>query len=157
MNKDFKSFISIPIFPYKLSWDYCKKQKCDFILSQWKISFQAVDLKGKNFLELLDNDLNPIKLLTTKDSSWLQHFSLSNLLCARASQAIVNHAPIGEYYLKFFFREDSSCLCSLYSIETRQHILHKCKRFNEYWNPRRDIIAHFILFLWFNPSAFSFV
>ena len=34
VNKDFKSFISIPIFPYKLSWDYCKKQKCDFILSQ---------------------------------------------------------------------------------------------------------------------------
>jgi len=49
------------------------------------MSFQAADLKGNFFLELLDNDLNPIKPLTTKGSPWLQHFSLSNLLCARAS------------------------------------------------------------------------
>ena len=64
MDKDSKSFNSVPIFLYKSSWDFCKKWKCDSVLSQWKIFFQVADLKGKNFLELLDTDLNPIEPLT---------------------------------------------------------------------------------------------
>jgi len=120
------------------------------------MSFQAADLKERNFLELLDNNLNPIKLLTIKDGSWLQQFSHSNSLYTRATRAIVNHVPIGEYYLKFFPREDFLYLCGLYPIETRRHILYECKRFNKYWNPRRDTIAYFALFLQFNSSAFSF-
>ena len=123
---------------------------------QWRISFQVADLKRRNFLELLDNNLNPIEPLNIKGSPWLQQFGHSNLLCARATRAIVNHVLISKYCLRFFPREDFSCLCSIYLIETRRHILHKCKRFNKYWNPRRDTIAHFALFLQFNPSAFSF-
>ena len=96
------------------------------------MSFQASDLKGKNFLELLDSDLKPIKPLAIKDNSWLQHFGHSNSLCTRATRAIINHAPIGEYYLRFFPREDFSCPYSLYPIESRQHILYDCKRFNKY-------------------------
>jgi len=68
MDKDSKSFNSVPIFLYKSSWDFCKKWKCDSVLSQWKMFFQVADLKGKNFLELLDTDLNPIKPLTIKGS-----------------------------------------------------------------------------------------
>jgi len=83
------------------------------------MSFQAADLKGKNFLELLDNNLNPIELLTIKGGPWLQQFGHSNSLCARATRAIVNHTPIGEYHLRFFPREDFSCPCGLYPIETR--------------------------------------
>ena len=63
----------------------------------------------------------------------LLHFGLSNSLCTRVSWAIVNHTPIGKYCLKFFPMEDFSCLYGLYSIETRQHILHEYKRFNKYW------------------------
>jgi len=118
--------------------------------------FQAADLKGRNFLELLDYNLNPIEPLNIKGGPWLQQFSYSNLLCARATRAIVNHASIGKYCLRFFPREDFLCLCGIYPIETRRYILHECKRFNKYWNPRRDTIAHFALFLQFNPSAFSF-
>ena len=134
VDKDSKSFVSTPIFPCKSSWNYCKKWECNSILSQWKMSFQVADLKGNFFLELLDNDLNPIEPSTAKGGPWLQHFSLSNLLYARAFQAIVNHALISKYCLKFFPREDFLCLCSLYPIETRWHILHECKRFNRYWN-----------------------
>ena len=117
------------------------------------MSFQAADLKGKFFLKLLDNNLNPIKPLTIKGSPWLQHFSHSNLLCTRATRTIVNHASIGEYHLKFFSRKDFSYLCRLYPIETRWYILHDYKRFNKYWNPRRDTIAHFSLFLQFNSNV----
>ena len=119
MDKDSKSFNSVPIFSYKSSWDYCKKQECDTVLSQWKMSFQMSDIKGKNFLELLDSDLKPIKLLAIKGSPWLQHFGYSNSLCTRATRAIVNHAPIGEYRLRFFPREDFLCPCGLYPIESR--------------------------------------
>ena len=101
------------------------------------------DLKEKNFLELLDSNFKSIELLAIKDSPWLQHFGHSNLLYTRATRAIVNYTPIGEYYLRFFPKEDFSYLCSLYPIESRQHILFDCKRFNKYWNPRRDTIAHF--------------
>jgi len=118
--------------------------------------FQVSDNKGKNFLELLNNESNLLKLLTIKDGSWLQHFGHLNMLCARATRAIINHAPIGEYQLRFFSREEFIYPCSLYPIKSRQHILHECKRFNNYWNPRRDLIGHFTLFLEFNSNAFTF-
>ena len=66
---------------------------------------------------------------------------------------IVNHAPIGEYRLRFFPQEEFKYLCSLYSIETRYYILHKCKKYNNYWNSRRNTITHFILFLEFNSRV----
>ena len=116
VDKDTKSFDLSPFFPCKSSWDFCKKHECNTILSQWRMSFQALDLKGKNFLELLDDDFNPLEPSTIKGSPWLQHFSHSNSLYARA---IINHAPISEYRLKFFPREEFLCPCGLYPVESR--------------------------------------
>ena len=118
--------------------------------------FQAADSKERHFLDLLDNNLNPIELLSTKGGPWLLHFSYSNMLYVQASRAVTNHAPIGEYWLRFFPREEFDCPCGKYPIETRQHILHEYQRFNNYWNLRRNTITYFILFLQFNSSAFSF-
>ena len=148
--------VSTLLFPCKSSWDFYRKTKCNSILSQWRMLLQAADSKGRNFLDLLDDNLNPIEPSSIKGSPWLQCFSHSNSLCAQASEAIINHAPIGEYQLRFFPREEFACPCGNYLIKTRRHILHECKRFNNYWNPRRDTITHFTLFLQFNSSAFSF-
>ena len=156
MDKDTKIMVFTLLFSYKPSWDFCRKTDCDSILSQWRMLFQAVDSKEKNFLDLLDDDLDPIEPSSIKDSPWLQHFGHSNSLCTQASRAIINHALIGEYWLRFFSREEFTYPYSNYLIETRWHILHECKRFNNYWNLRRDTIAHFMLFLQFNTSAFSF-
>jgi len=57
----------------------------------------VLDLKEKNFLELLDNKSNPIELLAIKGYLWLQYFGHSNSLCTRATRAIVNYTLIGEY------------------------------------------------------------
>jgi len=84
----------------------------------------------------LDDDLNPIKLSYAKGRLWLKVFGHSNLLCARALRAIVNHAPIEEYHLRFFPKEEFKCLYSLYPIELRKHSLHNCTRYNNYWNLR---------------------
>ena len=118
--------------------------------------FQALDNKGRNFLELFDNNLNTVKPNYPKEESQLKYLGHSNSLCTRAMRAIVNHASIDEYWLRFFKQEDFACSYSVYPIETRRHILYKCRRYNGYWNPRKNTLAHFILFLEFNSSTFSF-
>ena len=120
------------------------------------MTFQASDGRGNHFLDLLDNDLNAIKPHQVKGGPWLQLFGHSNSLCAHTTRAITNHAPIGEYRLQFFPSMDFSCPCNNYPIESRRHILHECERFNGYWNPRRDILKHFIMFLTTNSNAFAF-
>ena len=72
--------------------------------------FQASDRKGNQFLDLVDDDFNIIKPSYTKCSPWLQVFGHSNLLCAHATRAITNHAPIGEYQLRFFPNKDFKLL-----------------------------------------------
>ena len=131
VDKDSKSFNPTPSYPYKISWDYCKKSDSNDIIKQWKMTFQASDGKGKHFLNLLDDNFDTIKPVYIKGGPWLQVFGHSNLLCARTMRAITNHAPIGEYCLRFFPNKDFKCPYS-YPIEFRRHILHKCKRFNRY-------------------------
>ena len=157
VNKETKNMVSIPLFPYKSSWDFYKKSECDSILSQWKMTFQVSDSKGRNFLNLLNDDLYLIKLSCAKSGPWLSHFGHSNSLCAWASRAITNYTPIEEYWLRFFPRESFTCPCGIYSIKIRWYILYEYHKFNNYWNPRWNMLAHFYLFLQFNPSTFAFI
>ena len=120
------------------------------------MTFQASDLKGKQFLDLLDGDNNIIEPSYAKEGSWLKVFSHSNSLCTHASCAITNYAPIGKYRLRFFPRKEFKCLCRLYPIKSRHYILHEYGRFNGYWNPRRDSLGHFVMFLVANLSTFAF-
>ena len=120
------------------------------------MTFQASDLKRCQFLNLHNNDNNLLELLYIKESTWLKYFKHSNSLCARATISITNYAPTSEYRLKFFSQEDFSYLYGNYSIKTRWYILHKCRRYNKYWNLRRNMISHFILFLEFNCRTFTF-
>ena len=157
IDKDSKSFNLSPIFPCKIFWDYCKKIDSDNIINQWKMTFQALDGKGRHFLDLVDNNLKDIEPSYTKGGPWLQIFGHSNLLYACATRAITNHAPIGEYRLRFFPNEEFKCLYGNYPIESRRHILYECTRFNGYWNPRRNSLSHFVMFLIANPNAFAFI
>ena len=94
--------------------------------------FQASDGKGRQFLDLVDDNLNIIEPAYTKRGLWLKVFGHSNSLCAHTTRAITNHALIGKYCLRFFSNEDFKCPCSNYSIKSRRHILHECTRFNRY-------------------------
>ena len=120
------------------------------------MTFQASNLKGNQFLDLLDDDNNIIKPSYVKRGSWLKTFGHLIFLCVCAIRAITNHAPIGEYRLRFFSRKEFKCPCSVYPIESRHHILHKCSRFNGYWNLRRNSLSHFIMFLETNLGTFAF-
>ena len=140
-----------------MSWDYSRKIKCDDILNTWKMTFQASDGKGRQFLDLLDDNFNIIKSSYTKGGSWLQSFGHLNLLCTCAMRAIISHTPIGEYRIKFFPNKEFKCPCGTYPIKSRRHILHNCIRFNRYWNPRWNFLSHFVMFLVANPNAFAFI
>ena len=156
VNKKINKFDLVSIFLCKSSWKFNRKNKCNEILNNWKMTFQVSDDKEKYFLDFLNNDLNSIEPTYSKRGSWLKFFGYSNSLYTRATRAITNHALIGEYWLRFFLQEEFSYPCRQHPIETRCHILYECRRFNNYWNPRWDTIAYFILFLEFNNSAFTF-
>ena len=96
------------------------------------MTFQALDGKGQQFLDLVDSNFNAIEPPYTKGSPWLQSFSHSNLLCACATRVITNHTPIGKYQFRFFLKKEFKCSCSNFPIELRRHILHDCIRFNGY-------------------------
>jgi len=140
-----------------MSWDYCKKRDCDDIINHWKMTFQASDGRRRQFLDLVDDNLNIIEPSYTKGGLWLQFFGHSNSLYACTMRAITNHAPIGKYRLRFFPREEFKCPCGNYPFESRKHILHDCMRFNGYWNLRQDSLGHFVMFLVANPNAFAFI
>ena len=120
------------------------------------MTFQVSDAKGRQFLGLLDNDLYPIESLYTKEDLWIKYFKHLNSLYMRATRAIINYASIEEYCLCFFPNEDFSCPCGNYLAESRCHILHNCMRFNNYWNPRRDIISYLVSFSEFHLNVFFF-
>ena len=80
---------------------------------------QSSDAKERQFLELLNNDLYFIELSYSKEGLWLKFFNHSNLLCTRATRAIINHALIREYHLRFFPQEELKCSCEQYPIEMR--------------------------------------
>ena len=120
------------------------------------MTFQASDLKSNHFLDLLDDECCTIEPSYTKGGPWIRYFSHSNMLCARVTQVITNYAPIGEYWLRFFPKEEFSCLYGYYPIKTRHYILYDCRRFNKYWNPMRDTLSQLVAFLEFNLEAFSF-
>ena len=45
-----------PIFTRKSSWEFSRKEKCSSIVHKWQMYFQASEYKGRNFLDLNDNN-----------------------------------------------------------------------------------------------------
>jgi len=120
------------------------------------MTFQALDYKGKNFLDLNDNDKLPTRLTHSKEDAWLKYFGHLNILCTCAVRAITNYALIGKYHLRFFPKEFFTCPYEDYPIKTRNHILYSYRGYGKYWNSKRDSLKDIISFLEFNPGVFSF-
>jgi len=67
-DRDSKEFNPIPVLLSKISWDFCKKADSNNCINLWKMTFQASDGKGKQFYDLVDNNLEIIKPSYTKGS-----------------------------------------------------------------------------------------
>ena len=61
VDNDTKKFNLIPISPSKTLWDFSEKEECDNIIRNWQMTFQASDLRGKQFLDLLDDNFHSIE------------------------------------------------------------------------------------------------
>ena len=97
-----------------------KKKNATLLFTNGKLYFQASGYKERNFLDLNDDNNQPIYPIYTRDSAWIKYFSLSNSMCIHITRLIMNHAPIGKYRLPFAYP------CRDYSIERRRHILFEC-------------------------------
>ena len=157
VDKKTKKFDFVSLYPSKSSWNFSKEKECNNIIKEWHMTFKSSDLKRKNFLYLLNNNLSEIRPFYIKEDLWIKYFSFSNLLCAHAIRAITNPIPIEEYHLRFFLREEFKCLCRFHPIKSRCYIFYKCKRFNRYWNLIREIMNYIISFLEFNPNKLAVI
>jgi len=88
--------------------------------------------------------------------SWLPSIGFTNALCACFTHMTTGHAPIGEYWQRFFPNSSLSCPCSQAELQTRKHIVMQCGSHNPSTRPCNIIINSFVHFLVNNPMAFSF-
>jgi len=86
VDKETKTFNLMPLYPCKNSWEFSKKSESDDILNVWKMTFQASNLKGKQFLDLLDDKNNIIEPSYSKGGSWLKAIGHLNSLCAQPQE-----------------------------------------------------------------------
>ena len=80
-------------------------------LDAWRTAFNRPAVQGRHFLTLRGKNRKPLQPSYSKGGSWLPHIGQSVTLCARATRAILNHAPIGEYRQCFFPAECTQCPC----------------------------------------------
>ena len=139
------------------SLDALRSKSTTSCLNAWRSSFSHPSSQGHHCLSLKGDNCKPLQPFYTKGSSWLPFIAESVTLCARATQAILNHAPIGEFRQCFFPAECTQCPCGHCQVETCQHILADCSWFAH--APLTDpspSIKDFVKFLKEHPSAFAF-
>ena len=61
VDKETKKFDLIPLYPSKMLWDFNKKKEYDNIIKEWCTTFKTSNLKERNFLNLLNNNLSDIE------------------------------------------------------------------------------------------------
>jgi len=68
VDSETRKYQQNPSFLWRTLWDFSKKKECDNIVNEWKMIFQALDDKGRNFLDLVDDENNPLELSYSKGS-----------------------------------------------------------------------------------------
>ena len=126
-------------------------------LDAWRTSFSCPSSQGCHFLPLKDGNHKSLQPSYTKGDSWLPFIGELVTLYARATQAILNHAPIGEFRQCFFPAECTQCLYGYCQVEICQHILANCCQFSHtsLIDPLLSL-KDFVKFLKEHPSAFAF-
>ncbi|EKM73547.1 hypothetical protein AGABI1DRAFT_96229 [Agaricus bisporus var. burnettii JB137-S8] len=122
--------------------------------------------KGNSWYDITDKEGNEVLPSHLQGGPWFQTYqgvkaADNSPLFARLMRVMCNHAPIGEYRVRFFPNEPyKACQCDLKSPETRRHLLMVCslfvRRTNHYDLDGITTIRGLILFLQDNPQAFSF-
>ncbi|KAJ2911570.1 hypothetical protein MD484_g8847, partial [Candolleomyces efflorescens] len=136
------------------SLDSLRKQATDSAQDAWITRFQDKSYRGHHFLPLVDTKGKPITPTYTKGGAWLSQVAEDPKDCARMCRAILDHAPIGDYYRRFNIDESHACSCGA-ERQTREHIFTQCPRLNT--NSRSPkLLKELLGFLHKNPLVFGF-
>ena len=132
----------------RISLDALSQRNSKTCLEEWIVEFSRGETRGRNFLTL-NTEATPTY---AKGGTWMSYLGHFISLCARATRAILNHAPIGEYRARFF--PQKTCPCGQ---SDRRHILTDCPRFaKDRVSLPSPCIGDFIKFLISNSSTFTF-
>ena len=91
--------------------DTLRSKSAATCLDAWRTSFACPSSQGRYFLPLKGGIKNLLQPSYAKGGGWLPFIGESVTLCARATRAILNHAPIGEFRQRFFPAECTHCPC----------------------------------------------
>jgi len=141
----------------RTSIDALSQKNSKAYLDEWTTEFLRGETRGRNFLMINTEEHKAATPTYAKGGTWMSHLGHSISLCARATRAILNYVPIGEYRARFFPQETCACPCGQSNIETKLHILTECLRFaSDRITLPSPCIGDFIKFLTSNPFAFAF-
>ena len=138
------------------SLDGVRKHVADSALDAWTTMARDPDYLGHQFLVFSDPKGKPLRPTYVNGGTWLRNVNEDNILCARFARAVLNHAPIGEYYRRFNIpgHDTHECECG-HPTQTRRHIFTHCGVLETLDRIPR-FLREFVGFLMENPPAFSF-
>ena len=147
-----KTHISAGLCPATSLDALCSKSATS-CLDAWRTSFGRPSYQGHHFLSLKGGNRKSLQPSYTKGGSWLPFIGESVMLCARATRATLNHAPIGEFSASSLQSTPTVCV----AIARWKHILANCSRFSHApLTDHQPSLKHFVAFLKEHPSAFAF-
>jgi hypothetical protein len=155
--------------------NFCREKFSAQNLDRWDNMFNDPKYCSSNFLHLWGKEGKLPRPSSHKGGKWLQVFSSDVWLCARASWAILNHAPMGAYRQRFHVGDRNYwCHCRsntqpgvMGTLEDRHHLLTNCAaidyldygRWNTepgQWRPPPLSLEKFLKLLKANPKLFAF-
>jgi len=138
-------------------FDALQSKSAAACLDVWRTSFVHPSSQGHHFLPLKGGIKNLLQPSYAKGGGWLPFIGELVTLCARATQAILNHAPIGEFRQCFFSTEYTQCPCGHCQVEIRRYIFANCCQFAYFLlTDLVPTVKDFIKFLKEHSSAFAF-
>ena len=129
------------------------------VLDSWSDLFGRESYTGHRFLKYRDAEGKTPQPTYLRHGEWLSRAmdrdGYSNQLFARAVRCITEHAPIGEYYVRFNIPEPPECpMCGRF--QTRAHVLHSCRRDALAGMDSPSSVNSLYEFLERNPLSFAF-
>jgi hypothetical protein len=144
----------------KATLEWYRTQAIRSMIDSWTTRFADLDYRGNHFLPLYEDihRKRPLQPTHVKRGPWLKYLWMEgadNPLVARFCCAVLNHAPIGAFRAWLNVTEDPSCSCGETTVESREHILFYCRKYQDRARPLLNVQS-FIKFLIKNPLAFAF-
>ena len=139
--------------------DYTKRMAL-----HWRILFSTTSFKGRQWLPIRHKK-KVLKPIIRNKATTNFFFNISNNdigMLSRMACALTNHAPIGEYRMRFYPDFDPLCPACPLHVQTRKHVFFHCPRYMPLhssltnWSHDKANSKSWKSFFTCNVSAFTF-